>query len=129
MGPATGIVCGAGREPYRPMGRGAEGGAGPARSYRGLFGIKATSLILTCTAAIAGAGCASSPSIPAASAAAAGAGARADLVVIGDWNDVEAAAIAGVDQNETVIVAQHHTDREQVFELQTIMDERGTLTA
>jgi hypothetical protein len=51
------------------------------------------------------------------------------VVVIGDWNDVEAAAIAAMDGNETTITGQSATDREQVFELLTIMDGRGKLVA
>ncbi len=51
------------------------------------------------------------------------------MVVVADWNDVEAAAIAAMGGNETVITGQSATDREQVFELLTIMDARGKLVA
>ena len=52
-----------------------------------------------------------------------------EMVVIGDWNDVEAAAIAAAGENETAIVGQTMGEREQVFEFQTIMDEPGKLIA
>lgn len=55
--------------------------------------------------------------------------ASSELTVIADWNDVEAAAIVAVEPYETVILGSTPGDRVHTFDLLTIMDDTGTLTA
>jgi hypothetical protein len=53
----------------------------------------------------------------------------AKAVAVGDWNDVEAAAIYAVGQNETTIVSSNSTETQQVFHIRSIRDEKGTIVA
>ena len=89
-----------------------------------MFGACGKSWIVTCAALVVLAGCASSGPGRASQA-----GAPGETVVIGDWNDVEAAAVVAADENETAIVTQELGEKEQVFELLTILDEPGKLVA
>jgi hypothetical protein len=50
-------------------------------------------------------------------------------VVVGDWNDVHAAVMVAVGQNETAIVTWSSSDTEKVFQLRTVRDQDGRLIA
>jgi hypothetical protein len=52
-----------------------------------------------------------------------------DVVVVGDWNDVEASVLVGASENEIAVVSSEHTNTEQRFHLRTIKDDLGTLIA
>jgi hypothetical protein len=87
-------------------------------------------LALTALAAIS-AGCAGSRRIELVSETTADARGNGptEIVVIGDWNDVEASVLAALQANEVAILSQSLGDREQTFELLEITDDIAHLTA